>query len=141
MASEPGEGIYRAMVEENALPKLGMNATTLGIRRDKDIVPDQGNQVHRPRFQSGEKNGLSCAPEIQSLPPFALPIAWGGGNRNTDVWRIAESDLGSNLVVREDTAPGGKRHLSIGPAQTMSFDDYVRLIEATRPKWRKVIKP
>ncbi len=27
------EGIFRAMVEENGMPKLGITATTLGIRK------------------------------------------------------------------------------------------------------------
>jgi hypothetical protein len=128
------------MAEENTMPKLGASATTLGIRRDKDIVPDQVGLVHRPSFQAGEKNGLSCAPEISSLPRFTLPVAWGGANQRTFLWQLDVADLGPDLVAQEDTVPGGRRHISIGPARTMPFDDFVRAIEVTRSKWKKVIK-
>ena len=140
MADDPGEGIYRAMIEdEDGMPVLGANAEKLGIRRDKDIIPDQSEIVHRPSFHPGEANGLSCAPTIQDLPLFTLPRSWGGRNRRTVIWRIDAADLGSDLIAVEDTDPArSTRHLSIGPAQTMPFDDYVRLIEATRSKWKKV---
>jgi hypothetical protein len=135
-------GIYRAMVEENGLPKLGAAATALGIRRGKDIVPDQAGLVHRPAFNAGEENGLSCAPSIQDLPRFALPLQWGGINKNSVVWLIQAVDLGTQLVVEEDTQPGApRRHLSIGPSTTMSYDEYVRAIEATQSRWSMIIKP
>lgn len=141
MEGDPGEGIYRAMREENGVPMLGSSAIKLGIRRGKDIVPDQANMVQRPTFQPGAENGLSCAPTIQDLPRFALPIEWGGGSKNTVVWRIDEADLGVDLTVQEDTKPGRpERHLSIGPARSMPYDDYVKLIEATQVKWKRVSK-
>jgi hypothetical protein len=127
------------MIEENGMPRLGASAETLGIRRDKDIVPDQSGLVHRPNFQPGEANGLSCAPTIQDLPAFVRPRSWGGRNKRTVVWRIEEADLGPGLAAQEDSAPGrATRHVSIGPAQTMVFDDYEKLIEATQAKWKKV---
>jgi hypothetical protein len=138
---DPGEGIYRAMVEENQMPKLGTSATTLGIRRGVDIVPDQADFVHRPNFQPSHPNGLSCSPTIQSLPEFALPVAWGGLNPKTVVWKIELSDLGPGLVAQEDTGSARqKRHISIGPSGTMAFNDYVNAIQATRSKWKKVTK-
>lgn len=142
MTGDPGEGIYRAMIEgDDAMPLLGPKAEMLGIRRDKDIVPDPSGMVYRPPFYPGEKNGLSCAPTISDLPQFALPQSWGGRNRRTVIWRIDVSDLGPDLIAAEDSDPARPtRHLSIGPALTMAFDDYVKLIEATRPKWQKVTK-
>jgi hypothetical protein len=142
MAGDPGEGIYRAMREgDDGMPVLGAGAETLGIRRGKDIVPDQSGMVHRPKVQPGEANGLSCAPTIQDLPRFALPRSWGGRNKRTVIWRIEASDLGPLLVVAEDSDPARTtRHLSIGPARTMPFEDYARLTEATRSKWKKVAK-
>jgi hypothetical protein len=141
VADDPGEGIYRAMVEENGMPRLGASAETLGIRRDKDIVPDQFGLVHRPNFQPGETNGLSCAPTIQDLPAFVRPRSWGGRNKRTVAWQIEAADLGPGLAAQEDSDPGrATRHVSIGPAQTMAFDDYVKLIEATQANWKKVIK-
>src|SRR5262245_24489029 len=103
MEDDPGEGIYRAMIEENGMPKLGATADALGVRRDKDTVPDKAGMVHRPNFQPGEKNGLSCAPTIQDLPRFVLPRSWGGKNKRTVVWRIEVGDLGTGLFAQEDS--------------------------------------
>ena len=122
------------------MPKLGASATTLGIRRGKDIVPDQAGLVHRPAFQPREKNGLSCSRTIDSLPLFALPIEWGGRHAQTVVWCLAEEDLGPELVAQDDAIPGRNLHISIGPAYTMPFDTFVKAIEATRPKWKVVLK-
>jgi hypothetical protein len=140
MASDPGEGIYRAMIEDaDGMPLLGPKAETLGIRRNKDIVPDGSGMVHRPNFQPGEPNGLSCAPTIGDLPLFALPQRWGGRNRRTVIWGIDAADLVPELLAVEDSDPKRPtRHISIGPSLTMAFDDYVELIEATRSKWKKV---
>src|SRR5438105_5766434 len=138
--SQAREAIYRAMIEENGMPKLGATATSLGIRRAKDIAPDRKGMVRRPAFQPGAANGLSCAPLVQLLPRFALPTAWGGVNQRTSVWMIESTRLGVDLVSQEDTVPGGRRHISIGPATTMTFEEFVRAIEATRPEWKKVLK-
>src|SRR5262245_54306606 len=137
MDSEPGKSIYRAMVEKNGMPQLGSSASKLGIRRNKDIVPDQAGMVHRPAFRPREKNGLSCSRSIASLPLFALPVGWGGRNYKTVVWRIEEGDLSHLLVAGDDATPGVNEHLSIGPARTMPYVDYVAAIEATQPDWKK----
>lgn len=126
------------MEEESGLPKLGTTATKLGIRLGVDIEVDARGDVHLPKLVPGKANGLSCAPDIANLPRFALPIAHGGRNKRTTVWRIQSADLGSELAAQEDTVPGYRRHVSIGPARTMSAKDYVRLIEGTRPLWEKV---
>jgi hypothetical protein len=143
MADDPGEGIYRAMVEDDdGMPKLGQAAIRLGIRRGKDIIPDAAGLVHRPGFHHDEPNGLSCAPTIRELPHFSLPVEWGGANRKTSVWKIEASDLGPDLAAGEDTEPGATdRHISIGPSRTIPYDEYVKVIEATRTGWRKVMKP
>lgn len=140
MESDAGEGIYRAMIEENGMPRLAASATALGIRRGKDIVADPADRVHRPAFHPGGKSGLSCSRTIASLPDFALPVEWGGLNPKTVVWQIEEKDLGTELLAQDDAIPGKNRHVSIGPATTMAYDDFVRAIEATRAKWKKVLK-
>lgn len=141
MLDDPGEVIFRAMIEEaDGLPRLAPSASTLGIRRNKDIVPDQAGVVHRPAFRPREKNGLSCSRTIQSLPDFALPIEWGGRNARTVVWQIAIADLGLELAAGYDATPGLNEHVSVGPALSMPYDDYVWAIEATRASWIKVTK-
>jgi hypothetical protein len=133
-------GIYRAMAEEGGMPQLGSSASTLGIRRGRDITADQAGVVNRPAFKPGGRNGLSCAPTIGALPRFALPLAWGGQNHKTVVWKIEESDLPPELVAEDDSFSPQDQHVSIGPAKTMGYDEFVLAIEVTRPHWRKVAK-
>jgi hypothetical protein len=128
------------MIEDrDGMPLLGLTALKLGVRKGVDILADQRGMVYRPAFRPGEPNGLSCAPTVQDLPAFALPVEWGGVNRRTAVWRIAASDLGAALVAREDTAAQRKgRHISVGPSGPMLFDEYSRAVQATRDKWVRV---
>ena len=58
------------------------------------------------------------------------PVEWGGLNKKTVVWRIEASDLGPELIAQEDTVPGRRRHISIGPTATMSFADLVKAVVA-----------
>jgi hypothetical protein len=129
------EFLYRAMVKENDLPKPGASATKLGVRRCKDIEVDEDGNVHRPEFRVGERNGISCAPSVSDLPDFALPTEWGGTNRKTTVWRIAVDDLPADLTAEQD----GLRHISIGPAHTMSFEDFSEVIQSTSSRWEIVV--
>lgn len=142
MDGDPGEGIYRAMIEDrDGMPMLGLTSLKLGVRMGIDIVPDQSGKVYRPAFRASEPNGLSCSPTIQDLPTFALPVEWGGSNRKAIVWRIEASDLGAELVAGEDTSPQRKgRHISIGPSGPMTFDDYLRAIQTRRIKWKKMTR-
>src|SRR5258708_3705156 len=141
MEDEAGEAIYRAMREENGMPMIGGSAEKLGVGRNQDIIPDQHGMVHRPKFVPGQRNGLSSAPAIQDLPVFILPRDWGGTNPRTVVWQIELADLGTELVAQEDSKPGRTtRHVSIGPARTMLFDEYAKQIDATRTKWKRVVK-
>jgi hypothetical protein len=142
MEDDPAEGIYRAMIEDkDGMPMLGMTALKLGVRAGVDIVPDPAGMVYRPAFWPDEPNGLSCSPTIQDLPAFVLPVEWGGTNRKAIVWRIEASDLGAELVAREDTSPQRKgRHVSVGPSGPMLFDDYLRAIQATRSRWKKMTR-
>jgi hypothetical protein len=142
MEGDPGEGIYRAMIEDkDGMPMLGLTALKLGVRAGIDIVPDQKGMVSRPAFRPDEPNGLSCAPSIQDLPAFVLPVEWGGTNRKAVVWRIETPDLGAELVAQEDSSPQRKgRHISVGPTGTMLFGDYLRAIQATRSKWKKMTR-
>lgn len=142
MEGDPGEGIYRAMIEDkDGMPMLGLTALKLGVRTGIDIVADQAGMVYRPAFRPGEPNGLSCSPTITDLPAFALPVEWGGTNSKAVLWRIEESDLATELVAGEDTSPQGKgRHISIGPSGAMLFDEYIRALQATRSKWKKITR-
>lgn len=125
------------MIEKDGLPRVGPSATKLGVRKDKDIETDDDGNVHRPNFQHGHKNGMSCSPSIAHLPAFALPVEWGGGNERTRVWRIRPDALGPDLVAEQD----GATHISIGPSRTMTLDEFTRAIESTAPQWELVVAP
>ncbi|MGD9857892.1 MAG: hypothetical protein AB7U20_23355 [Planctomycetaceae bacterium] len=125
------EFIYRTMIEEHGLPKLGASASTLGVRKGKDIATDENGLVHCPDFQVGHKNGMSCAPLIADLPEFAIPVEWGGNNTRVKLWRIRVADLGPELTAEQD-AP---THVSIGPSTTRTFVDFVQAIQSTAPLW------
>jgi hypothetical protein len=142
MAVDPGEGIYRAMIEDkDGLPLLGLTALKLGVRIGVDIVPDQTGMVYLPAFRPHEPNGLSCSTTIKDLPVFALPVEWGGTNTKTVVWQIEASDLGPELIAQEGTPPQAKgRHLSAGPSGPMLFAEYLRAIQGTRTRWKKVTR-
>ena len=142
MDVDPGAAIDRAMIEDkDGLPVLGLTAVKLGVRRGIDIITDQTTMVHRPHFQPGAPNGLSCAPTIQDLPDFALPVQWRGSNPRTVIWEIDIADLGVHLVAQEDTPTNRKgRHVSVGPAGSMTFDEFLQAVQATRPNWRKTVK-
>jgi hypothetical protein len=133
-ASAGEEGIYRAMADDGGRPKLGTTATSLGVRKGKDIDPDAGGMVAPPSQQSAGKNGVSCSPKALALPRFALPALWGGPNQKTKVWKISESDLGPDLIAIRD----GPQHISIAPARPMTFDEYVAAVQATVSKWVSV---
>lgn len=122
------------MREENGRPKLGHSASTLGIRKGIDIEVDPDDRVHPLAVVSRGKNGMSCSPAIRLLPQFILPAKWGGTNPKTEVWEIAEPDLDPDLVAIQD-APD---HISIGPAKSMSYDEFDAAIQATAPLWVKV---
>jgi hypothetical protein len=128
------EWIYRAMLDDNGMPRRGALALTLGIRPGYDIEVDESGRVHRPSFRPGDKNGLSCSPTIKSLPTFVRPRKFGGNNKKTTVWRICKDDLPSKLVAQEDQ----ENHISIGPAGDMSISEFMAAIEDTVPLWEKV---
>jgi hypothetical protein len=126
--------LYRAMLEENGLPKLGSSATRLGVRRDKDIAVDANGMVHAPSPGSDRLNGMSASTEMRFLPYFAMPQKVGGGHPKTEIWAIAEDQLGPDLAAVNDRP----HHISVGPKRTMLFEDYVRAIELTVGTWVKV---
>jgi hypothetical protein len=135
----PVPGIYRGMLEENGMPKLGDSPKLLGVRvppnPNPDIQPDASGNVHPPT-RLGSR-GLSCAPRVQDLPGHRRPVAWLGTQTQAvfKVWTIAEDDLGPDLVAFRDSA----HHITIGPARTMSLDQFRAALAATQSKWMLVI--
>ena len=135
----PGPGIYRGMLEENGLPKVGNSPKELGVRvppdPNPDIQPDAAGNVHPPTLLSSR--GMSCAPRVQDLPFHRRPAHWSGTQSQMDfqVWQIAEGDLGSDLMAFRDSA----RHITIGPARTLTLDQFRAALAGTQSKWTLVI--
>ncbi len=135
----PGPGIYRGMLVENGVPKLGDSPKLLGVRvppnPNPDIRPDANGNVDPPTRLCSR--GLSCAARVQDLPAHRRPVLWGGMQRQAtfNVWQIAEDDLGLDLMAFRDSA----HHITIGTARTMTLDQFRAALAATQSKWKLVI--
>lgn len=120
------------------MPKIGDSPKSLGVRvppdPNPDIVPD-ANGV-RPTTPANP-GGMSCATLVQALPRHRRPSEWNGTQTGTTfkVWEIDESDLGPDLAVIRDSPT----HITIGPARTMTLDQFRAALAATQPKWKPVI--
>jgi hypothetical protein len=127
------------MYEVSGMPKLGDNPKCLGVRVPPnprpDIQPDANGDVCPPT--SSSPSGMSCAPLIQDLLPHRRPLVWGGTQHQIAfrVWGIAEKDLGPDLVAFRDSST----HIAIGPARTMTLDQFRGALAATQSKWALVI--
>jgi hypothetical protein len=100
--------IFRAMEEENGLPKLGTTATTLGIRKGKDIIVDINGQVHRPTFLPGGTNGLSARQLSMNCLPLCFRSAWEGrtkrqrcGRFRNLIWELTSRPRRTRLPVED----------------------------------------
>jgi hypothetical protein len=135
----PGPGIYRGMRVENGMPKLGDSPKLLGVRvppnSNIDIEPDASGNVHPPT--SLGSRGMSCAPRVQDLPAHRRPVQWLGTQTQAtfQVWKIAEVELGPDLTAFRDSA----HHITIGPARTMTLDEFRVALAATQSRWMVVI--
>jgi hypothetical protein len=135
----PGAGIYRGMQEESGKPKIGDSPKQLGVRipphPNPDIVPDAAGNVHPPTIAN--PRGMSCAATIQDLPRHRRPVTWQGTEKQKGfkVWRIAEADLGPDLIAYHDSA----KHITIGPARIMTLNQFQAALAVTQSKWVLVI--
>jgi hypothetical protein len=114
------------------MPETGQSARTLGVRtagrrRDVDIsmigdvVPGGG--------------GMSVSPSPpENLPEHRRPGKFGGIGKDY-VWVLETDELPPELVYRPDPKDPD-RHGFIEPSRTMSVDDYLEALQATRDLWR-----
>src|SRR5262249_45958891 len=109
------ERLYRSMKRsEDGPPEVGPTARTLGVRVGVGIV------VGWDGFVRGGVGGLSVVPDSpRHLPEHRRPPEYGGISKD-NVWVIAVSDLGPDLVYREDPDMPGA-HGFIEPARTMTL--------------------
>ena len=117
------------------MPKVEDSPKCLGVRvppdPNPDMVPDVHGNVHTPTLAT--PTGMSCALLIQDLPRHRRPAEWSGTKHQATfkVWRIDKDDLGPDLVALRDS-PG---HITIGPARTMTLDQFRAALAMTQSKW------
>jgi hypothetical protein len=133
--------IYRAMKADGNRPKLGASASTLGIRAQVDIYPDNSGHVHP------ETGGLSVSPSLSTIPLRFLPrrlndsgVQPGSiGSNSVSVWAMGEGafqrDAVSELLNLRPDPANPTRHGFVEPAATMTLDQYADAVAATREQW------
>lgn len=131
------------MAAEDGLPRTGPTARTLGARplrtrpgrhAEGDIpVTEPGGMV------SPASGGMSVSPPPaeENLPPFRRPPEHGGTAKNIRLFEVDTDDLPDDLRARRDPE-NPERHVLIEPAREMTFEEYERALEGTRPLWRRV---
>lgn len=129
--------VYRAMKEEDGMPKVGASATTLGVRVPGDIEPDEHGIVHPGT------GGMSVAPRLENLPTHRIPrrlahlVAKAKGDNALRVWCVgtggfASGILAAHLCLRVDRPVHGL----VEPDTAMAVADYVAALESTQTDWR-----
>lgn len=113
----------------DGLPEVGATARTLGVRVGIDIVAGPDGLVR------GGFGGLSVVPDSpRHLPEHRRPPEFGGISKD-NVWVIAVSALGPDLVYREDADMPGA-HGFVEPARAMRLVEYERASALIRDAWR-----
>jgi hypothetical protein len=120
--------LFRGMKENaNGLPEVAESSRCLGVRPGIDVPADP--------VRPGQ-GGMSVSPDDpMSLPYFRRPPELGGTSRDP-VWRIAQADLGCDLLYRPDPARAG--HGFVEPSRTMTLGEYQRALAQTQSGWRRI---
>jgi hypothetical protein len=124
--------LFRGMKEgANGLPEVGPSSRCLGVRPRIDVPAAlPGDSV-----QPGQ-GGMSVSPDDPvSLPYFRRPPDLGGTSRDP-VWRIAEADLGRDLLYCADPARAG--HGFVEPSGPMTLGEYQQALARTQSAWRRI---
>lgn len=119
---------------EDSLPQVGETGRYLAVRRSgrfRDIEVQEGGSV------CPESGGMSVSPPPpENLPEQLRPPRFGGYGKDP-LWELETDELPPELQYRPDPKnPTG--HGFIEPAEEMPFEDYERVIHATRDLWQLV---
>lgn len=110
-------------------PEPGRTARTLGVRPGIDIAVGVDGLV------IGGEGGMSVAHDSADNLPAHRRSPEHGGTGKDPTWELDSSDLGDDLVYREDPLMPGI-HGFVEPALPTSFDAYEAALTATRQTWR-----
>jgi hypothetical protein len=124
------ERLYRSMkTASDGRPASGRTARTLGVRPGIDIPVGVDGLV------VGGEGGMSVAPDSpENLPPHRRPPEHGGTGKDP-VWELDVTELGDELVYREDPLMPDV-HGFVEPVLPTTFDAYESALRSTRRAWR-----
>ena len=124
--------LFRGMREDaNGMPEICESSRGLGIRPGFDVLA-----IHPSDLVGPGQGGMSVSPDDpRSFPYFRRPSALGGTSKDP-VWRILETDLGTDLQYRPDPARPG--HGFVEPNWSMTLAEYQRVLAQTQRQWQKI---
>lgn len=119
------------MADEDGMPTTGTTGRYLGVRPGVDVP------VGPDGFVEPETEGMSVVPPpLDNLQPHRRPPEFGGTGKDS-VFELETDELPEEPRYRPDPAnPEG--HGFVEPARRISFEEYQRLLHATRALWRVV---
>ncbi|MGS0688321.1 SpvB/TcaC N-terminal domain-containing protein [Nakamurella sp. GG22] len=131
-AANEGRTLYRGMTETAmGTPQVGSSARQLGVRSG----PGPGTDI--PVVGGSVKpgtGGMSVSPDTPAnLPPHRRPPELGGTGKDP-VWKIEESELGTELRFNQDSPTHGL----IEPAYEMTLDAYNNALASLQSLWKKL---
>lgn len=110
-------------------PACERTARALGVRPGL-VIP-----VGVDGLGVGGEGGMSVAPDSpENLPAHRRPPEHGGTGKDP-IWELAVTELGADLVYREDPLMPGV-HGFVEPISTTTFAAYESALLATRRAWR-----
>jgi hypothetical protein len=133
--------IFRAMRADGGKPLVGTGSKCLGVRPG-EIPVDEGGLVHPGT------GGMSVAPSWPELPHHLIPkrlrqlVPKASGTGNFTVWKMGDgpfvaSPVSPDLVLRPDPKDPD-RHGFVEPARSMTLDEYLAALAATRDSWSRI---
>jgi hypothetical protein len=110
-------------------PVSGRTARALGVRPGIDIPVGVDGLV------VGGEGGMSVAPDSpENLPTHRRPPEHGGTGKDP-IWQLDVTELGDQLVYREDPLMPGV-HGFVEPVLPTTFDAYESALLETRHAWQ-----
>jgi hypothetical protein len=110
-------------------PLVAPTARGLGIRPGIDLpVSDEG------QVEPGQ-GGMSVVRDVDRLPPFRRPSAFGGSSTKDTIWGINEEELPEAITYRPDDDKQDARHGVLEPTWTMELEELQLALAESRSYW------
>lgn len=129
--------VYRSMLADNGLPKVGRSAKELGVRVPADIQPDPQNQV------APNNGGMSVAPAWRQLPTHRIPQRLrpqapdATGNNNMHCWKFGVGTFTNGIFAPNLSLNiTSSNHGNIEPLAKTDLGAYEAAVAATQNGWQ-----